>query len=44
MDEWFSKIHKYEIRSVGGHYEVLKDGRFYCSADTYGEAEKEIPD
>ena len=29
---------KYEIN----HYAVYKDGIFYCSADTYHEAEREI--
>lgn len=32
----------YEIVSVRGHYEVLKNGNFFCSADTYSEAKKEI--
>ena len=33
----------YVINNVRGHYEVFKNGIFYCSADTYGEAAKEIP-
>lgn len=32
----------FTIKSVYGHYEVYLNGKFYCSADTYGEAEKEI--
>ena len=36
--------HHYEIRNTRGYYEVLRDGKFYCSADTYGEALREIPD
>ena len=36
--------HTYEIRATRGYYEVLRDGKFYCSADTYGEAMREIPD
>ena len=33
-----------EIIAVRGHYEVYLDGKFYCSADTTDEAEKEIED
>ena len=32
----------YEIRNVRGHYEIYKNGFFWCSADTKGEALKEI--
>ena len=32
----------YEIRNVRGHYEIYKNGVFWCSADTKGEALKEI--
>ena len=32
----------YEIISVRGHYEVRRNGKFICSADTYSEAKKEI--
>jgi hypothetical protein len=32
----------YEIRNVRGHFEVYKDGKFVCSADTKKEAEEEI--
>lgn len=35
-------ISRYEIKQVRGHYEVFRDGKFYCSADSYSEAEKEI--
>lgn len=34
--------HMYEIKSVRGHVEVYLDGIFCFSADTWGEAEKEI--
>ena len=33
-----------EIIAVHGHYEVYIDDKFYCSADTSDEAEKEIED
>lgn len=32
----------FKIISVRGHYEVHHDGKFFCSADTYSEAVKEI--
>ena len=32
----------YEIKHEYGHYAVYKDGVFYCSADTYSEAEEEV--
>lgn len=32
----------YEIIAVKGHYEVYRDGKFFCSADTHYEAAKEI--
>lgn len=32
----------YEIRSIRGHIEVFLDGAFCFSADTWGEAEREI--
>ena len=32
----------FEIKPVKEHYEVYLDGKFYCSADTEPEAEKEI--
>ena len=32
---------KIEIKHVKGHYVVLVDGKFYCSAVTRHEAEKE---
>lgn len=32
----------FTIKPVFGHYVVYLNGNFYCSADTYGEAEKEI--
>ena len=31
-----------EIISTQGHYEVYIDGKFYCSADNYSEAVREI--
>ena len=30
-----------EIKNVSGHYEVYKDGKFLCSADTRNEAEQD---
>ena len=30
-----------EIRSINKHYEVYKDGEFWCSADTRHEAEQD---
>lgn len=32
----------YEIKNVRGHYEVYKDGKFLCSADTRKEASEEV--
>lgn len=32
----------YTIISTHGHYEVLCNGKFFCSADSYHEAENEI--
>ena len=32
----------YDIIQVNGHYAVYSNGKFICSADTYGEAEREI--
>ena len=32
----------FEIISDRGHYTILLNGKFYCSADTYGEALKEV--
>ena len=32
----------YDIKNVKGHFEVYKDGKFICSADTEKEAEEEI--
>ena len=31
-----------EIKCEHGHYVVYVDGKFYCSADTYRKAEREI--
>lgn len=33
---------QYKIIDKYGHYEVYRNGKFYCSADTYGEALREI--
>lgn len=33
---------EYKIIAVRGHYEVYHNGKFWCSADTYNEAVKEI--
>lgn len=30
-----------EIKNVNRHYEVYKDGEFWCSADTRHEAERD---
>ena len=30
-----------EIKSINKHYEVYKDGEFWCSADTRHEAEQD---
>lgn len=30
-----------EIKSVNGHYEVYKNGEFWCSADTRHGAERD---
>ena len=30
-----------EIKNVSGHYEVYKNGKFWCSADTRHEAEQD---
>lgn len=32
----------YEIRHNNEHYELYVNGKFYCSADTFTEAAKEI--
>lgn len=32
----------YDIISKQGHYEVLINGHFYCSADSLSEATKEV--
>jgi hypothetical protein len=31
-----------DIKNVNGHFEVYKDGKFICSADTKKEAEEEV--
>ncbi len=33
---------EYKIIAVRGHYEVYLNGKFFCSADTFMEAMKEI--
>lgn len=33
---------QYEIIAVRGHFEVFLNGKFFCSADTYTEAQNEI--
>ena len=30
-----------EVNNVNGHYEVYKNGEFWCSADTRHEAEQD---
>lgn len=32
----------YKIVNARGHYDAYVDGKFYCSADTFGEALEEI--
>lgn len=32
----------YQIKRNHGHYEVYIDGKFYCTADSETEAEREI--
>ena len=34
----------YKIIPKYGHYEVHINGKFYCSADTFSEAVKEVED
>lgn len=34
----------FDIIATRGHYVVLKNGKFYCSADSYLEAAREIAD
>lgn len=34
----------FDIIQSRGHYVVLKNGKFYCSADSYLEAAREIAD
>ena len=36
-----SNIELVEIKSINKHYEVYKDGEFWCSADTRHEAEQD---
>ena len=35
-------MEQYKIICKHGHYEVYYQGKFFCSADTYKEAEREI--
>lgn len=35
-------VHEVEIKHVYGHWIVVINGEFFCSADTYNEAVKEI--
>lgn len=35
-------IYEVQIIQVRGHWEVRINGEFFCSADTYGEAIKEL--
>lgn len=32
----------YRIIPINGHFEIYVNGKFYCSADTWSEAVKEI--
>lgn len=35
-------MEQYQIIAIRGHYEVYLNGKFFCSADTFMEAVKEI--
>lgn len=35
-------MESYEVIRSNGHYEVFVNGKFFCSADSYVEAVKEI--
>ena len=35
-------MEQYKIIDVRGHYEIYLGEKFFCSADTYGEAIREI--
>lgn len=35
-------IHEIKIEQVMEHYHVYINGKFFCSADTYNEAVKEV--
>lgn len=35
-------VREVEIKQVRGHWEVYIDGKFFCSADSYIEAAKEV--
>lgn len=37
-------IHEVSIQQVREHWDVYINGEFFCSADSYGEAVKEIYD
>lgn len=33
---------RFDIFNVNGHYEIQRNGKFYCSADTVNEAANEV--
>lgn len=35
-------VNEINIRQVMGHWEITINGKFFCSADTYNEAVKEL--
>lgn len=37
-------VHEVQIMQVMGHWEVHVNGEFFCSADSYNEAVREIKD
>lgn len=38
----YNENYNVEIEPANGHWEAYVDGEFYCSADTYSEAEREV--
>lgn len=41
-DEYIKDTEDFDIKPVRGHWEVFKNGQFFCSADTKAEAWDEI--
>lgn len=42
MDEYEYIVDKVDILSENGHYVAYVNGKVYCTADTYGEAIREL--